>query len=97
VVQNLLIPEDYLYQTIGTHFDLGRTGEITSIEAYAEAAPDPYQRFPSDPMTTYPVFDTSLNAEGDEISMSGFRPQPPTPGVPGPLEFDPEGKNPFCI
>ena len=96
VIQNLPIIQDFPYSSISTYFDLGSAGDVTSIDVYVEASVDPYQRFPNGPMTTYPIFDTELNAEGAEEPMTILRPQPPTPGFPGPGQFNPIGTNIEC-
>jgi hypothetical protein len=97
IIQNLIIIDDFPYETICTYFDLGDSGEITTLNVYIEATSEPTDRFSSGPYSTYPVYDIDLYAEGDEFPMTDPQPQPPSPGVPGPDEFNPIGANYTCL
>lgn len=105
VVNNLAIIQDsttniYPYPTIGTYFDLGQNGDVTSIGAYIEYTAEPYVSFVySAALPPYPVEDTVLNAQGGEEGMTTRPAKPPNPDtLPGPGgNFNPLGLNVHCV
>lgn len=67
---------------ISTYFDLGSTGEKTSIQAYVDFSPTPSESFP-DPGSyeTFPVSQIGYNAEGYSAETTVGLGAPPVPGV----------------
>ena len=89
VVQNLGFFENFAYPQVSRFFDLGQTGECSTINIHIEITEEPYTAFTySGALTPYPVVTTSYNTEGDEEPVSFTRPQPPPPSVPGENDFD---------
>jgi len=91
IVANLPFFMDFGYPRIKTFFDLGKTGECTSINVHAEATAEPYAAFTySGALTPYPVVATSYNADGgDDEPTSSRKLQPPLPSLPE--DFDEVG------
>lgn len=88
IIQNLLIPENFPYPYISRLFDLGRAGDIKSINVYIQVSAEPVSVFEySGALPPYPVGDTIYDAEGGNETVQFIRPQPPPPNVPGPNEF----------
>jgi len=87
VIENLPFTDDFPYPDISTFFHLGGSGDVTSIDVYIDVTEEPYQRFPSGPLTTYPVYNTEFNAGGADRLNEIERPTPPTPNIPGPGLF----------
>ncbi len=79
VIQNLVIIEDYAYETTSTLFDLGSSGEIREIWIYIEVTADPCDSFSGGALVDYTVFDAVYNAAGadDEPPIIQGTPAPP--------------------
>jgi len=87
IVANLYFTDDFPYPGISTFFYLGGSGDVTSIEVYIDVTEDPYQRFPSGTLTTYPVYNTEFNSGGADRVAGIERPMSPLPNIPGPGNF----------
>lgn len=89
IIQNLPFFENSKYPQTSMFFDLGQTGECTSINVHIEVSGEPFSEFTySGALKPYPVVATPYNAEGDEEPVSFPRPQPPPPNIPGENDFN---------
>ncbi len=78
VIQNVLLPENYPYDTNAMIFDLGKTGEIRALPLSLEVTADPLHRFTGGSPETYTVEDAVYMDEGDDDSFE-LDPHPPSP------------------
>ncbi len=81
VVQNLPVLSEFPYPIISTKFDLGASGDITSLFALIDYSPDPVTSFTGSPTTLFPVGTTQFNAQGIGPPVTGGPPNPPPVGV----------------
>ena len=91
VIQNLNLNNRWSYDSISTFFDLGRTGDVRSIQMYLEVTREPMHRFSGGEFETYVVGNTVYDAGGDRedpLGSSGM--YPPSPEV---VEFEMSGLN----
>jgi len=86
VIQNLLLNTKWSHDSVSTFFDLGRTGEVRSIQMYLQVTGDPLQRCTGSTFETYMVGDIVYDAEGDTDGPGiGMDITPPSPNA---VEFD---------
>lgn len=91
VIQNLMLDTRWSYAAVSTFFDLGRSGDVRSIQIYLEVTADPLHRFPGGTLETYSVGDVVYDAGGDsEDPLGGSSINPPSPEA---VEFDEFGLN----
>jgi len=83
IIQNLVFLENFPYPSVSRFFNLGQTGDVTSINVYVEVTAEPYSVFVhSGALPPNPVLDTTYDAEGGNESVEIVRPQPPPADVP---------------
>jgi len=89
IVQNVpIFPSSY--GAISTTFDLGTSGDISSLDAYVDFSPDPVVDFkPTGSYSSFSVGDTEFNAEGAGSEKRTIPPGPPP--KPGSATFTPGG------
>ncbi|MBU0496825.1 MAG: hypothetical protein KKG04_02590 [Candidatus Thermoplasmatota archaeon] len=91
VIQNLMLDNRWSYELVSTFFDLGRTGDVRSIQMYLEVTSNPMHRFPGGVFETYAVGDVVFDAGGDSEDPGGFSGiNPPDPEA---VEFEEGGLN----
>ena len=92
VVQNLIVIEDYPYETTSMFFDLGSFGDVREIWIHIGITADPSDDFSSGTLVDYPVSDAVYNPAGadDEPVIFQKTPTPPKTGYILP-PFEPLG------
>lgn len=88
IIQNLVFTENFPYPYLSRFFDLGRTGDVISINVYIQVTTEPVSVFEySGVLPPYTVYDTIYDAEGGGENIEFQRPQPPPPNIPGVGDF----------
>lgn len=91
VIQNLMLDNNWSYSKTSTFFDLGRTGDVRSIQIYLDITEEPLHRFTGGEFETYMVDNSVFDAGGDSENpkrSSGIN--PPSPEA---VEFEMGGLN----
>jgi hypothetical protein len=81
VVQNVMILSGTSYQFIATEFDLGTSGDVTSLIALVDYSAAPVTSFGGSPTDTFPVGTVEFNGQGFGNPPNGAEPAPPPAGI----------------